>query len=162
MTEVPSSIIEGSADAGDLSLAIVVSRFNESVSKKLLQGALDALARAGANVEGIVVHWVPGAFELPLAAQHLAASGRFEAIIALGCVVRGGTPHFEYVSSASVDGLARVMLAHGIPLGLGVLTCDTMEQAMDRAGGKVGNKGAEAALSAVETANLLRTAGKAG
>jgi 6,7-dimethyl-8-ribityllumazine synthase len=147
---------EGSTDARGLRLAIVVSRFNESVSKRLLQGALEALVRAGAEDDSIEVSWVPGAWELPLAAQRLAASGRYDAIVALGCVVRGGTPHFEYVSAAATEGLARVMLDRDIPLALGVLTCDTLEQAMDRAGGKLGNKGAEAALSAIETANLLR------
>ncbi|MDP3937823.1 MAG: 6,7-dimethyl-8-ribityllumazine synthase [Deltaproteobacteria bacterium] len=154
-------IIEGSTDAREMSLAVVVSRFNESVSARLLEGALKALGRAGAADDRSEVHWVPGAWELPLAARRLAASGRYDAIIALGCVVRGGTPHFEYVSAAAAEGLARVMLDHDIPLALGVLTCDTLEQAMDRAGGKLGNKGAEAALSAIEIANLLRTAGKA-
>jgi len=149
-------VTEGDAGAADLRVAVVASRFNEAVTARLLEGALDALARSRGADERIEVIRVPGAWEIPMAAQALAATGRFDAIVALGCVVRGGTPHFDYVCAEATRGLTRVSLDHGIPVGLGVLTCDTMEQALERAGGKHGNKGAEAALSAVEMANLLR------
>ncbi len=149
-------VTEGDAGACDLRVAVVVSRFNEAVTARLLEGALDALARIRAADERIEVLRVPGAWEIPIAAQALAAAGRFDAIVALGCVVRGGTPHFDYVCAEATRGLTRVSLDHGIPVGLGILTCDTLEQALERAGGKHGNKGAEAALSAVEMANLLR------
>ncbi len=155
-------ITEGDAGASTLHIAVVVSRFNEVVTARLLEGALDALARSRAADDRVEVVRVPGAWEIPLAAQALAATGRFAAIVALGCVVRGGTPHFEYVCAEATRGLARVSLDHGIPVGLGVLTCDTMDQALDRAGGKHGNKGAEAALSAIEMANLLRRVGRTG
>jgi 6,7-dimethyl-8-ribityllumazine synthase len=151
---------EGDGGASDLRVAVIVSRFNEAVTARLLEGALDALARSRAADEGVEVVRVPGAWEIPIAAQALAATGRFDAIVALGCVVRGGTPHFEYVCAEAMRGLTRVSLDHRIPVGLGVLTCDTMEQALDRAGGKDGNKGAEAALSAIEMANLLRRVGR--
>jgi 6,7-dimethyl-8-ribityllumazine synthase len=154
-------VIEGDERAGGLRVAVIASRFNEAVTSRLLEGALDALERASALPGNIEVYRVPGAWELPVLARRLAASGRFQAIVALGCIVRGGTPHFEYVCAESMAGLNRVSLDHELPIGLGVLTCDTLEQALERAGGKHGNKGAEAALSAVEMANLLaRTPGE--
>jgi len=155
-------ITEGDSRADGLRVAVVVSRFNEAVTARLLEGALDALARSGAKDGLVEVVRVPGAWEIPVAAHRLASTGRFDAIVALGCVVRGGTPHFDYVCAEATRGLTRASLDHGIPVGLGVLTCDTMEQALDRAGGKHGNKGAEAALSAIEMANLLRRLGRKG
>ena len=148
-------VIEGDERAGNLRIAVIASRFNEAATSRLLEGALDALERNGASAENVEVYRVPGAWELPVLARRLAVSGRFQAIVALGCIVRGGTPHFEYVCAESMAGLNRVSLDHELPIGLGVLTCDTLEQALERAGGKHGNKGAEAALSAVEMANLL-------
>ncbi len=153
-------ITEGQSRADGLRIAVVVSRFNEAVTARLLEGALDALARSRAADDRVEVVRVPGAWEIPIAAQALAATGRVDAIVALGCVVRGGTPHFEYVCAETTRGLTRVSLDHRIPVGLGLLTCDTMEQALDRAGGKHGNKGAEAALSAIEMANLLHRVGR--
>ncbi len=155
-------IIEETPEAQGLRIAVVASRYHEKVSERLLEGAVDALARAGAEEDRIEIYKVPGAWELPVVAQRLATTRRYDAIVALGCVIRGGTPHFEYVSAAATQGLARVTLERDIALGLGVLTCDTLQQALDRAGGKQGNKGAEAALSAVEMARLLKRAGKAG
>jgi 6,7-dimethyl-8-ribityllumazine synthase len=155
-------IIDETPEARGLRIAVVASRYHEKVSERLLEGAVDALTRAGAEEDRIEIYKVPGAWELPVLAQRLAATRRYDAIVALGCVIRGGTPHFEYVSAAATRGLARVTLERDVALGLGVLTCDTLQQALDRAGGKQGNKGAEAALSAVEMANLLKRAGKAG
>ncbi len=155
-------IIEETPEAQGLRIAVVASRYHEKVSERLLEGAVDALARSGAEEDRIEIYKVPGAWELPVVAQRLATTRRYDAIVALGCVIRGGTPHFEYVSAAATQGLARVTLERDIALGLGVLTCDTLQQALDRAGGKQGNKGAEAALSAVEMANLLKRVGKAG
>jgi len=136
--------------------AVVVSRFNEFVTSKLLAGALDALRRHGAVEENITVVHVPGAFEIPLIAKKLADSLAFDAIICLGCVIRGETPHFEYVAGEAARGIGQVALETGIPTTFGVITADTMKQALDRAGAKDNNKGAEAALCAVELVNLLR------
>nr|BCX00845.1 MAG: 6,7-dimethyl-8-ribityllumazine synthase [Bacteroidota bacterium] len=141
--------------ARELRLGIAISRWNELVTGKLLQGALEALRRHGADPDRIEVAWCPGAFELPLLVRRMAETGRFDALIALGAVIRGETPHFEYVASAATQGLARTMLELNIPVGFGLLTTDTLEQALERAGGKAGNKGAEAALAAVEMAHLL-------
>ncbi len=134
---------------------IVVARFNELVTRRLLEGAIDALTRHGVQPEDIEVAWVPGSFELPVAARALAGTGRFSAIICLGAVIRGATPHFEYVASQAAAGIGRVALDCGLPVAFGVVTADTQEQALERAGGKVGNRGAEAALTALEMANLL-------
>ncbi|OGP86316.1 MAG: 6,7-dimethyl-8-ribityllumazine synthase [Deltaproteobacteria bacterium RBG_13_65_10] len=147
---------EGTLSAKGLRLAVLMSRFNESVSQRLLEGAQEALARTQAIEDHVEVYKVPGAWELPVLAARLAATGRYDALVALGCVIRGGTPHFEFVCAESTRGLSRVALDHGIPVALGVLTCDTLEQALERSGGKHGNKGAEAAVSAVEMATLLR------
>jgi 6,7-dimethyl-8-ribityllumazine synthase len=134
---------------------IVVARFNELITRRLLEGAVDALTRHGVRPEDIEVAWVPGSFELPVAAQALAETGRFSAVICLGAVIRGATPHFEYVASQAAAGISRVALDSRLPVVFGVITAETQEQALERAGGKVGNRGAEAALAALEMADLL-------
>ncbi len=149
-------VIEGDLVARDLRFAFVAARFNDLVVDLLLRGALDALKRHGAGEKQVEIVRVPGAFDLPIAARKLALSRRYDALVALGAVVRGQTPHFDYVAGECASGLARIALESGVPVGFGVLTTDTMEQALDRAGGKAGNKGADAALAAVEMANLLR------
>ena len=149
-------IIEGELTARDLRFAIVTTRFNEFVVEPLLRGALDALKRHGANEKQIEIVRVPGAFDIPVVVRKLALSRRYEALIALGAVIRGQTPHFDYVAGECASGLARIALESGVPVGFGVLTTENMEQAVDRAGGKAGNKGADAALAALEMANLLR------
>ncbi len=149
-------VIEGELTARDLRFAIVTTRFNEFVVEPLLRGALDALKRHGANEKQIEIVRVPGAFDMPVVVRKLALSRRYEALIALGAVIRGQTPHFDYVAGECASGLARIALESGVPVGFGVLTTETMEQAVDRAGGKAGNKGADAALAALEMANLLR------
>jgi 6,7-dimethyl-8-ribityllumazine synthase len=149
-------IIEGELLARDLRFAFVAARFNDFVVDPLLRGALDALKRHGATEKQIEIVRVPGAFDIPIVARKLALSRRYDALIALGAVVRGETPHFDYVAGECASGLARIALETGVPVAFGVLTTDTMEQAVDRAGGKAGNKGADAALAAIEMANLLR------
>lgn len=149
-------IIEGELLARDLRFAFIAARFNDFIVEPLIRGALDALKRHGATEKQIEIVRVPGAFDIPIAARKLALSRRYDALIALGAVVRGETPHFDYVAGECASGLARIALETGIPVAFGVLTTDTMEQAVDRAGGKSGNKGADAALAAVEMANLLR------
>lgn len=151
-----SKVIEGELTARDLRFGIVVTRFNEFVVEPLLRGALDALKRHGATEKQIEIVRVPGAFDMPIVVRKLAMSRRYEALVALGAVIRGQTPHFDYVAGECASGLARIALESGVPVGFGVLTTDTMEQAVDRAGGKAGNKGADAALAALEMANLLR------
>lgn len=146
---------EGSLDGRGLRVAVVVSRFNEASTRRLLDGALDGLRRCG--VEEADVAWVPGAFEIPLVARRMARSGRYHAVVCLGAVVRGETPHFEYVAGQSAAGIARVALEAGMPVVYGVVTADTSEQAAERAGGKAGNRGRDAALAAVEMATLLRS-----
>ncbi len=145
----------GRLSGGGHRFGIVVARFNELVTRRLLEGAVDVLTRHGVRPEDIEVAWVPGSFELPVAAQALAETGRFSAIICLGAVIRGATPHFEYVASQAASGIGRVALDHRLPVIFGVITADTQEQALERAGGKVGNRGAEAALAALEMADLL-------
>ncbi|HFB83365.1 6,7-dimethyl-8-ribityllumazine synthase [Thermosulfuriphilus ammonigenes] len=147
---------EGDFQARGLRLAIIVGRFNEFISGKLLAGALDALKRHGAREEDIDVFWVPGSFEIPLVAKRLATSGRYQALVCLGAIIRGATPHFEYVAAEASKGIAQVMLETGVPIAFGVLTTDTIEQAIERAGTKAGNKGFEAAMVAIEMANLLQ------
>ena len=147
---------EGQLRGEGLSIAIVVSRFNELVTRALLAGAWDGLARHGVEPEGVDVAWVPGAFEIPLTARKLAESGRYQAVICLGAVIRGETPHFDHVANQASSGIARVALDTGVPIIFGVLTADTLEQAMERAGGKMGNKGYDAAVDAIEMANLMR------
>jgi 6,7-dimethyl-8-ribityllumazine synthase len=147
-------IYEGQLVARDFRFALVVSRFNEFISNRLLAGCLDALKRHEASEDRIEIIWVPGAFEIPLMAQKAAASGRYDAVICLGAVIRGSTPHFNYVASEAAKGVAKVSLDTGVPVIFGVITSDTIEQAIERAGTKVGNKGWDAALSAIEMASL--------
>jgi len=149
-------MIEGELLARDLRFAFIAARFNDFVVEPLIRGALDALKRHGATEKQIEIVRVPGAFDIPIVARKLALSRRYDALIALGAVVRGQTPHFDYVAGECASGLARIALESGVPVAFGVLTTDTMEQAVDRAGGKAGNKGADAALAAIEMANLLR------
>jgi 6,7-dimethyl-8-ribityllumazine synthase len=146
---------EGALDASGYRFGLVVGRFNSFITEHLLEGALDALIRHGTDEDAISVFRVPGAWEIPLMTKRLAASGKVDAVIALGAVIRGGTPHFDYVASEVSKGVASVGLAESIPISMGVLTTDTVEQAIDRAGTKAGNKGAEAAMAAVEMLNLL-------
>ncbi len=154
-----SRIYEGKLLAEGLKFAIVVSRFNEFITSKLLGGALDALQRHGANVDEVAIAWVPGTFEIPIIAQKLAASKKYDAVICLGAVIRGSTPHFDYVAAEVSKGVAHVGLSTGVPTIFGVLTTDSIEQAIERAGTKSGNKGADASVAAIEMANLLRTIG---
>lgn len=147
--------LEGKLDASGGKFAIIVSRFNSFITDRLLDGALDCLIRHGAAAQSITVVRVPGAFEIPLVASSLSRSGKFNGIICLGAVIRGSTPHFEYVAAEVTKGIASVSLETGLPIGFGVLTTDTIEQAIDRAGAKAGNKGWESALSVVEMVNLL-------
>jgi 6,7-dimethyl-8-ribityllumazine synthase len=149
-------IIEGELTARDLRFAIVAARFNDFVVEPLVRGALDALKRHGVGDEQIEIIRVPGAFDIPVVARKLALSRRYQALIALGAVIRGQTPHFDYVAGECAGGIARIALETGIPIAFGVLTTDTVEHAVDRAGGKAGNKGADAALVALEMASLLR------
>jgi 6,7-dimethyl-8-ribityllumazine synthase len=148
--------LEGDLLARDLRFCIVATRFNELVVERLIAGAVDALTRHGASEKNLELVRVPGAFELPLAVKKLAQARRFDAIVALGAVVRGETAHFEYVAGEAASGIARASLETGTPVGFGLLTCGTMAEALDRAGGKAGNKGAEAALAALELVNLLK------
>lgn len=148
--------IDGGLSAAGLRFAIVVSRFNSFITERLLQGALDALQRAGATDQDVDVVHVPGSFELPLAAKNLAAAGRHHALIAIGCILRGETAHYDYVCSETARGLQLAQMDSGVPIMFCVLTCDTLEQAIDRAGLKGGNKGFEAGLGAVEMAQLMR------
>ncbi|MBO8177346.1 MAG: 6,7-dimethyl-8-ribityllumazine synthase [Bacillus sp. (in: Bacteria)] len=149
-------VLEGHLVGTGVKVAIVVSRFNEFITSKLLSGAEDALKRHGVNKEDVTIVWVPGAFEIPLAAKKLAESQKYDAVITLGTVIRGATPHFDYVSNEVAKGVANVALQSGVPVIFGVLTTDTIEQAIERAGTKAGNKGWEAAVNAIEMANLYR------
>jgi 6,7-dimethyl-8-ribityllumazine synthase len=148
--------IEGKLDATGLKTAIVASRFNDFVTAKLIEGAVDCLLRHGAGQKDITVIRVPGSFEVPLAAKKAASSGKYNAVICLGALIRGQTPHFDYIAAEVTKGVAQVSLDTGVPVTFGVITADTLEQAVDRAGAKAGNKGFEAALGAVEMADLLR------
>ena len=140
-----------------LKFGLVVSRFNEFISVRLLEGAQDALVRHGVREEDIEVAWTPGTFEIPLIAKKLAQSGRYNAVICLGAVIRGGTPHFEYIAAEVSRGIGRVMLETDIPVGFGIITADTLEQAIERAGTKEGNLGFKAAMGAIEMASLIKT-----
>ena len=148
--------LSGKLDAGGLRIAILVSRYHELVTTRLVAGARSALSKHGAVEDQLVEVSVPGAWELPLASKALAESGRYDAIVCLGCVIRGDTTHHEHVGGQAAAGLAKVALECGVPIGLGLLTTDNLEQAIERAGGKAGDKGAEAAMAAVEMANLIR------
>jgi 6,7-dimethyl-8-ribityllumazine synthase len=147
---------EGDLLGSGLSVGVCVSRFNELLSSRLLGGAMDALTRHGVAEEDVDVAWVPGAFEIPLVAEKMAASGKYDVVLALGVVIRGGTPHFEYVAAEVSKGIAKVSLDSGVPVMFGVITADTIEQAVERAGTKHGNKGWDAALAGIETAKVLR------
>ena len=151
-----STTYEGKLLGEGLRFGIVASRFNELIVSRLLSGALDALKRHGASEDQIEMAWVPGGFELPLVAKKMAESGKYDAVICLGAIIRGATPHFEYVAAQTSKGIAQVSLATGLPGSSGVITADTSEQAVERAGTKAGNKGSDAAVSAIEMANLLR------
>ena len=150
------TVVEGNVTAQGLSLGIVVSRFNEFITKALLEGALDAIRRHGGDESRVTVAWVPGGFEIPVAAKAMAESGKYDALIALGCVIRGATSHYDHIASGVTGGLSSLSVQTGLPIAFGVLTVESIEQAIERAGSKAGNKGAEAALVAVEMANLLK------
>ena len=149
--------IEGMLSAKGLKLAIVVSRFNEFITSKLLGGAEDAIRRTGGNTDEVVLVWVPGAYEIPLAAQKLAEGGKFDAVIALGAVIRGSTPHFDYVCAEAAKGVAQASLKTGVPVAFGILTTENIQQAVERAGTKAGNKGFECAQGAIEMVNLIKS-----
>jgi len=150
-----TKILEGALQAKDMKFAVVVARFNDFIGVKLLEGALDTLRRHGTNLDDCTIAWVPGSFEIPLIAKQLALSGTFNAILTLGVVIRGSTPHFDYVAAEVSKGIAQVALETGIPVIFGVLTTDTIEQAIERAGTKAGNKGMTVALAAIEMVDLL-------
>jgi 6,7-dimethyl-8-ribityllumazine synthase len=154
-----SKSFEGMLIGKGLKFGLVISRFNEFISKKLLEGAQDALHRHGVNDEDVDIAWTPGSFEIPMVALKLAQTKRYDAIVCLGAVIRGGTPHFEYIATELSKGIARVALETGLPVTHGVITADTLEQAIERAGTKMGNKGFDAAVNAIEMANLLKGLG---
>ncbi|MBI3278592.1 MAG: 6,7-dimethyl-8-ribityllumazine synthase [Acidobacteria bacterium] len=156
------SATEGNLDAKGLKFAVIVGRFNSFITERLLAGALDALGRTGANLDEVDVFRVPGSWEMPVLAGELARRKRHDAIICLGAVIRGETPHFDYVAGNAASGLAAVSAETGVPVAFGVLTTNTVEQAIDRSGAKSGNKGFDAAMSAIEMANLLRRLRGAG
>ena len=151
-----AKIIEGKLDARGIKIGIIVSRFNNFITEKLLNGALEGLKSHGGEENDVTVIRVPGAFEIPLLAERMAASGKYDALVCLGAVIRGDTPHFEYVSDAVTRGIGEAISRHRIPIGFGVLTTNTIEQAMERSGSKDANKGYEAALTAVEMINVIR------
>jgi len=154
-----SKLFEGALLGKGLKFGVVVSRFNEFITRKLLDGAQDALLRHGVSQEDIDIAWVPGSFEIPLVASKLAQTKRYDAVICLGAVVRGATPHFEYIAAEVTKGIAKVGLETGLPISYGVITTDTLEQAIERAGTKAGNKGFDAAVDAIEMVNLLKNIG---
>ena len=151
---------EGILDAKGFRFGLVVSRFNDLLTGRLVEGALDCLARHGAPEEAITVVKVPGSWELPLVAERLAATGKVDAVVALGVLIRGATPHFDYLAAETAKGLAHVALSSGVPVSFGVLTCDSLEQALERSGSKAGNKGWQAAQSAIEMVQLYRRLGE--
>jgi 6,7-dimethyl-8-ribityllumazine synthase len=151
-----ATVIEGKLDARGMKLGIVVSRFNNFITEKLLAGALDGVKSHGGEEKDVTVVRVPGAFEIPLVAESMAASGKFDALICLGAVIRGDTPHFEYVSDAVTRGIGQAISCHRVPIGFGVLTTNNVDQAMERSGSKDANKGYEAALTAIEMVNVMR------
>ncbi|MDH7482229.1 MAG: 6,7-dimethyl-8-ribityllumazine synthase [Armatimonadota bacterium] len=151
-----AKVYEGKLLANGLRFGIVVSRFNEFITKKLLEGALDALARHGAVQDNIGIAWVPGTFEIPIVAKKMASSGKFDAVICLGALIRGATPHFDYLAAEVTKGIAQTALSTGIPTVYGIITADTIEQAIERAGTKQGNKGFDAAETAIEMANVMK------
>ena len=150
-----AKVIEGHLTAKGKRFAIVASRFNDFITKKLLEGALDAISRHGGDEKQVSVVWVPGSFEIPLVASKLATGKKFDAVICLGTVIRGSTPHFDYIASEVAKGVAHINVSTGVPVSFGIITADSLEQAIERAGTKQGNKGADAALSAIEMANVV-------
>jgi 6,7-dimethyl-8-ribityllumazine synthase len=150
------TVYEGDLIGSGLKVGLVVSRFNELLSNRLLSGAQDALQRHGVSADDVDTAWVPGAFEIPFVASKMAQSGRYDAVVALGVVIRGGTPHFEYVAAEVSKGVAKAALDSGVPVMFGIITADTIDQAVERAGTKVGNKGWDAANAAIEMANLMK------
>jgi len=150
-------VYQGALLAQGLKFGVVVARFNEFISSRLLDGAQDALLRHGAKEEDIEMAWTPGSFEIPLVAQKMAESKKYDAVICLGAIIRGGTPHFDYVAAEASKGIAKVSLDTGVPVIFGIITADTLEQAIERAGVKEGNMGAKAAVSAIEMANLIKS-----
>jgi len=154
--ETVSRTFEGQLIGEGLRFGIVIARFNDFITGKLLEGAEDALARHGVNMADVDIAWVPGSFEIPLVAKRLATTGRYDAVICLGAVIRGATPHFDYVAAEVSKGIANTSLQTGVPILFGVITTDTIEQAIERAGTKVGNKGFDAAQAAIEMGSLLR------
>jgi 6,7-dimethyl-8-ribityllumazine synthase len=149
-------IIEGNLTAKGIKVGLVVGRFNNFIVDSLVKGSIDTIVRHGGSLDNIEQVMVPGAFEIPLVAQKMAESGKYDAIVALGAVIRGGTPHFDYVAGECVKGIGQVSLQSGVPVAFGVLTIDTIEQAIERAGTKAGNKGVECTLAAIETVNVLK------
>ncbi|CAK7052861.1 MAG: 6,7-dimethyl-8-ribityllumazine synthase [Desulfovibrio sp.] len=147
--------IAGQLDAKGLKVAVVATRFNDFIVDRLVGGALDYLERHGLDMANVTVVRIPGAFEMPLVCQKLAASGKYDGILALGAVIRGGTPHFDYVCAEASKGIAQAMMQHSMPVGFGLLTCDNIEQAIERAGSKAGNKGVEAAAAMLETIRVM-------
>jgi 6,7-dimethyl-8-ribityllumazine synthase len=148
--------IEGQLTAKGYRFCLIVGRFNSFITSRLVDGAMDALTRHGADEKNVTIIWTPGSFEIPMIARKAAASNKYDAVITLGAVIRGGTPHFDYVASEVAKGVALVGMESGVPVSFGVLTCDTIEQAIERAGAKSGNKGAEAAMAAIEMINLYK------
>ena len=153
-------IVEGNLVATGLKIAILTARWNHFIGDRLVEGAIDAIVRHGGDDDDITIVHVPGCFELPMAAKKLASSGKFDGVIALGTLIRGATPHFDYIAAEATKGIASAAIESGVPVSYGVLTCDTIEQAIERAGTKAGNKGHEAAMAAVEMANLYRELAK--
>lgn len=156
MTAKRMKTIQGNLNVDKLRFGIIVARFNEFIGSKLLSGAMDALIRHGAEKDLIEMAWVPGAFEIPLIAKRMAKSGKYDAIICLGAIIRGNTPHFDFVASEVTKGIAMVSLETEVPVSFGILTTDNIEQAIERAGAKAGNKGFDAAMTAIEMANLMK------
>ncbi|MEZ6059456.1 MAG: 6,7-dimethyl-8-ribityllumazine synthase [Planctomycetaceae bacterium] len=154
-----ANTIQGILTATDATFAIVVSRFNDLITSKLVDGALGTITRLGGDDDKVDVVWVPGSYEIPLAASKLAASGKYSAVICVGAVIQGATSHHEYINSQVAAGIMRITQETGVPVTFGIITCESMDQALDRAGGKVGNKGTEAALAAIEMVNLLKQIG---
>ena len=150
------TVLEGQLIAAGLKVGIVVSRFNDFITKALLEGAIDAIRRHGGSELDITVAWVPGAYEIPIAVKAMTNAGKFDGVVALGCVIRGATSHYDHIASAVTSGISSVALESGIPVAFGVITVESIEQAIERAGSKAGNKGAEAAMTVVEMANLLK------
>ncbi len=157
-----AEIIEGALQSTGFKFAVIVARFNDFVAGHLLDGARDALLRTGASEKDITIVRVPGSFEIPVVASRLATSGAYDAIICLGAIIRGETPHFEFIAAEASKGIAHISLQTGVPVAFGIITADTLDQAMDRAGAKSGNKGFDAAMTAIEMANLFRKLGGKG